>query len=175
MFKHTNNHKMRKAVLGLAIGVASVMVPMGAAAASVPAGYPANSGTLTVNDTTVTAGQAVEVTGDGFAPGAEVALEFRSTPVSLGSASATGGGVLSTTVTIPASASTGTHTIVATGEGAAGGTLVLSAEITVEGAGGGGLAFTGGNTWALAVAALGAMAVGWLLISVTRRPSTTSA
>jgi len=172
MFKLTTNQGRRSAILVLAIGVASVLVPMGVAAAvpaSAPTAYPVTSGSLTVNPSTVKPGDTVHVSGDGFAPGAHVDLELHSTPVSLGGVDADGAGEFSTTVTIPSSTSSGTHTIEATGEAATGGTRVLSAEITVQGSGGA-LAFTGGNTCSLVVAALGAFAVGWLLISVTRRP-----
>jgi hypothetical protein len=58
------------------------------------------------------------------------------------------------------------HTISATGASPAGGTLVLSAEVNVviEGS----LPLTGGSVLALVGAALAAVAVGWLLVVVTR-------
>lgn len=132
--------------------------------------YPPSVANLTVSDSTPGAGQQVSVTGSGFAPGANVVITFESTPVTLATVVADAAGAFTTVVTIPANATPGTHTINATGTGAGGGILVLSAQVTVGGTSGGTLAKTGGNgILPLLLVAAGLVLVGGVLIVSVRR------
>lgn len=138
--------------------------------------YPPSAANLTVSDSTPGAGGQVTVTGTGFAPGANVVITFESTPVTLATVTADAGGAFSTVVTIPANATPGAHTIKATGAGAGGGTLVLSAQVTVGGASGGTLAKTGANgILPLLLVAAGLVLVGGVLIVSVRRRQTPQA
>ena len=135
--------------------------------------YPPNATNLTVSDSTVVPGQKITVTGTGFAPGATVVITFESTPVTLATVAADSGGTFSAVVTIPTNATPGIHTIKATGAGADGGTLVLSAQVTVSGTSGGTLARTGSdNILPLLLVAAGLVLVGGVLIFSVRRRQT---
>ncbi len=135
--------------------------------------YPPSSADLTVSDSTPGVGQQISVAGSGFAPGANVVITFESTPVTLATVAADAGGAFSTVVTIPSNATPGVHTIKATGAGAGGGTLVLSAQVTVGGASGGSLAKTGAdNIFPLLLVAAGLVLVGGVLIVSVRRRGT---
>lgn len=61
------------------------------------------------------AGQTLSVTGTGFAPGEEVAVWLRSTPVLLATGVAGADGRLSLGVTIPAATAAGAHTVTLVG------------------------------------------------------------
>ncbi|MFF7291197.1 endonuclease/exonuclease/phosphatase family protein [Microbacterium sp. NPDC008134] len=67
---------------------------------------------VVLGSTTVVAGGSLKISGAGFNAGAELRLELRSTPVALGSVTASAAGEFSTTVTIPASVAAGAHTLV---------------------------------------------------------------
>lgn len=76
--------------------------------------YPPSSGcSISVSDTTVTAGETVSVTGSGFPANTTVTLTLHSTPAALGTVRTDANGSFRDSVTIPASASAGDHTIVA--------------------------------------------------------------
>ena len=83
---------------------------------------------LSLDDTTVTAGDQITVSGKGFAPGETVRIELRSTPVVIGTATAGPTGAFAARVRIPVDAEGGAHTIVAIG--AASG-ITVSAALTV--------------------------------------------
>ena len=162
---------MRKAIVALA-GVALSLLPGVAGSQE----YPIQTGSLFVSDPTVTPGQAIQISGSGFVPGASVALTLESTQISLGTTAANGAGAIDTTVTIPTSTAPGTHTLKATGAAAGGGTLVLSATITVVGgagapgaAGRGFLAFTGGQVLVAGAIATGLLALGAASLMASRR------
>jgi hypothetical protein len=127
--------------------------------------YPVARDALNVSTTTARPGAPVSISGGGFAPGATIQITIASTPTLLSTVNADGSGSFQTTVVLPSSLEPGIHTLSATGANPAGGTLVLSSQITV----GSGLAFTGSNSLALAVVAFVGIAVGLLAISVTRR------
>lgn len=82
----------------------------------------------------VAAGATVEVSGSGFAAGAELRVELHSTPVELGTATTDGAGAFRASMTIPADTEPGAHTLVVIGDG----DVRASAELTVTAAAGGG-------------------------------------
>jgi hypothetical protein len=95
-----------------------------------PGGFPSEppdgDGPLTVSATTVAPGGSLTIAGDGFVPGEEVPIVFYSEPVLLATATADADGAIEASVTIPADASPGVHTIVAFGE-----EQVLTVQVTV--------------------------------------------
>jgi len=93
--------------------------------------YPPRACGLAIGRNRARPGERLTVTGAGFRPHSTVALEFRSVPVSLGSVDAGADGAFSTSVVIPAGATRGVHTIVATGTGASGQALELTSTVTV--------------------------------------------
>jgi len=112
----------------------------------------------------VTAGQALRVSGSGFAPG-DYDIVLHSTPVTLGTVAVGAGGALAATVTIPAATDPGAHTLLIE----QGGSVVASVALTVSAAGG--LAVTGTNPAPLAALALGLALLGAsvLVIGAGRR------
>ena len=63
----------------------------------------------------LTAGDDVTLSYSGFQPGEQVTLVMRSTPVELGTFTADAAGVVTATVTLPASAEAGSHTLTFSG------------------------------------------------------------
>jgi LPXTG-motif cell wall-anchored protein len=170
---------MLKRTMLAALAVTAALT-LGAAAAG--AQYPPPPNFCTVSDTTPTPGQSITLTCGTYVAGSTVTFTFFSAPVTLGSATADANGVVTATVTIPADATLGEHTITATGPAAAGGTLTNSVGITVVGAGQAGAGtfvpgtFTGalprtGNDSSLPLARAGALllAVGGVLVLAARR------
>jgi hypothetical protein len=88
---------------------------------------------LELSTNVVVAGQTIGVTGQGWAAGSTVTLTFMSSGVTLGTVVANAQGNFSTTVTIPANATLGPHTIQATGPSLANPAvpLTLTASLTV--------------------------------------------
>ena len=120
---------------------------------SVPGEGATSTSVAQVSPTTVAAGQTVTIQAGSFAPNQTVQMQLSTTPpTSLGTAQSDAGGSVSTTATIPASASAGTYRLTITGPGAQGGPHESAATVTV------GLADTGFTSGVLAV--LGALAVG---------------
>jgi LPXTG-motif cell wall-anchored protein len=123
-----------------------------AAAAVVPLsllGPPAGAPQLTGVPAAATPGQALIVSGDGFAGDSTVTFGIYSTAVVLGTTTASASGHVSMSITIPAGYS-GQHSIVAAGIGADGAPLFLRSDITVAapavagtGTAAGTVAFTG--------------------------------
>jgi LPXTG-motif cell wall-anchored protein len=66
---------------------------------------------LQLSAQTVAAGGQVTISGTGFPADAEVAIELRSTPVRVGSATADADGAFRTDVTIPSTTPAGAHTL----------------------------------------------------------------
>lgn len=175
----------------IAVSVAAVMamLTLGAAAAQAQQ-YPVQQGNLQVNDTTVTPGQPVVISGDGCAPNSQVVITFDTTV--LATINANGQGAFSTTVTIPSDASNGQHTLRASCTTPQGGARVLSASLTVSGqtagsttttsttaaptttttaaVGGTGLPRTGASSTApLTAAGIGLVAAGSVAVVASRR------
>jgi hypothetical protein len=123
----------------------------------------APSSNLSLTASSVTAGNTVNVSGNGFKPGTPVDLSLHSTVVELGSAVVDANGHFSKTVVIPASTEAGPHTITAAGVAADGSARNLSISITVVAPTH--LPVSGSNTKrdasiALALIAFGLFAVG---------------
>ncbi|WP_067196067.1 putative Ig domain-containing protein [Microbacterium sp. XT11] len=112
-----------------------------------PDALPSSSdGSLGGVPATVTRGQRLQVTGDGFLPGATVALGIYSTPTALATAVAGDDGSFSATVTVPADQSLGAHTIAASGIGDDGAARLLASGTTVQATGSTGGGSTGGGS-----------------------------
>jgi hypothetical protein len=163
------------AVLTGCVALASVVAaPAGAQV------YPPNGCSLALSVSAANPGQTI-VAGSancspGFAAGATVEITLESDPVHLATVTAGADGQFSTPVTIPEDAKPGSHTVVATGQGANGSTLTISAGLTVasgtagaaEGAAGA-LAFTGSDSLPLVWIALALLTVGTAFVLAVRR------
>ena len=124
--------------------------------------------TLTLSAGSIRAGKDITISGTGFAPGATIAFELHSDPITLGTLTADADGVLQGALRIPASAPAGAHTLVAL----SGTTVLASTALTVTAAAGtgtgsggqtggatapgGGLASTGADT-PIAIVAIGVL------------------
>jgi alpha-L-fucosidase len=107
--------------------------------------YPVGPGITCPEITQV--GGSLSVAGTNWLPESTVVLTFESDPVVVGTPETDSEGAFSTTVTIPADAEAGQHTLTATGRDQNGDPAQASCPITVTaGAGpGGGLPITGTN------------------------------
>lgn len=93
------------------------------------------AGSLTVTPRSAEPGSAITVTGTGYAADTTVTVTFQSAPVTLGTGATESTGSFTGKFMIPRTATPGPHTIRGRGEAPGGGTLVLSASITVTGGG----------------------------------------
>ena len=120
---------------------------------SVPGEGATSTSVAQVSPTTVAAGQTVTIQAGSFAPNQTVQMQLSTTPpTSLGTAQSDASGSVSTTATVPASASPGTYRLTITGPGAQGSPHESAATVTV------GLAETGFMSGVLAL--VGALAIG---------------
>lgn len=117
----------------IALMTAALFAVVGSSYATAQTSEPLSSGTLTAPGTSdgVTVGEAVQVSGSGFAPGSNVSITLESTPVLLRTVTTDGAGAFSTTVEIPRGTTPGRHTLKATGANPAGGLRVLTLEVNV--------------------------------------------
>lgn len=95
---------------------------------------------LELAGTSAVAGGAVVVLGTGFAPGSELRVELRSTPVLLGTVTADGTGSFRVTMTVPADTVPGAHSLVVVDPDG----VETSTPLTVTAAAGGGDPGAGG-------------------------------
>jgi hypothetical protein len=93
--------------------------------------YPPQECGLRLGQSQARPGEDVSVAGDGYRGNSPVAIEFRSVPQNVGSATATGAGSFSTTIRIPTDATVGRHTIAATGVNPDGSARELTADVTI--------------------------------------------
>lgn len=132
--------------------------------------YPPSALGLQLSKTEVTRGESIQITGTCFLANTVVSIEFLPGPVSLGSAQTNAQGTFARTVTIPADATPGAHTIVASD-----GTNRLTATVSVLG-----ITITRGDTSGLprtgaaftipfGIAGVALIAVGTLAVLATRR------
>ncbi len=135
------------------------------------------AGELSVSTTSLAPGESLRVSGDGYAPNAQVTITMFSAPVVLGVTRADATGFFSETVTIPAGTQPGPHRIEARGEAADGGILVLAVTVTVQGSAAAGAGSSAGGTLAgtgLDLAVMAGIAAGLIATGValwmTRRP-----
>ena len=173
---------MAKRILTVIIAVGALL------AVSTPAHsqeYPPPTVGIFLSDSTVFPGQIIIIQAGIYAPGSTETFNFFSQPVLLGTATADASGVATLEATIPANATPGTHTIVASGIAPDGSPLELSTTITVladgadgdgtgvGGAGGasgaGDLPRTGDNSVPIARIGAALLAVGGGLLFITRR------
>lgn len=167
-----NSFLMMAAATALALGAggataaaAAAMSGGGVSAATPYAGTPA-----TVSDTTPAPGQVVTVSGGGFTPNSTVTIVLDPGAAGLGSATASANGVVSATVTIPASSS-GARVIVLSGTASNGSPFILSVAVNV-GAIGSDIPSTGSDALPVLLLAIGATGAGaalWGGVSVRRR------
>lgn len=95
--------------------------------------YPPSEEALAISTSEASPGEAVTVSGGGFAAGSNVTITFESTPVVVGITRADGAGRFTTQVRIPLDATPGMHTLRATGVDPAGHPRVLATAIRVTG------------------------------------------
>lgn len=149
-----------------------VFVTLGSLAGTASAQqYPAETGNLQTDKTVVRPGEPITVTGGGFARNSTVTITFDT--VVLGTTVTRSDGTFSTTVTIPANATPGRHTLAAVGTAPNGASRRLTSSIEVLGTTaqrGGILPRTGnGLTPPLAASAVLLLGVGSVAVVATRR------
>lgn len=143
---------------------------------------PQASGSITLGASTVEAGGTVTIDGSGFEAGLELTVELRSTPVQIGTAQVADDGTFSLTVTIPADTPAGEHTLAVIQPDGAEATAALTVTAAAGGAGDGGagdgvaggaggdgLATTGGDPAPFAVLAALLMMLGAAFVVARRR------
>jgi hypothetical protein len=147
--------------------------------------YPPNQCSLALSVSVAVPGETIISSSancsSGFTAGATVTITLESVPVQLATVTADANGQFSTPITIPGNAELGPHTVVATGQGANGSTLSISAGLTLvsgaEGARGaargGALPFTGSDSLPLVWIALALLTVGTALVLAVRRRAQT--
>jgi len=125
---------------------------------------------LVLGAKSVVQGGSLEVTGRGFGAGEVVTITLHSDPIRLAEITADGTGAFKATVTVPASAPVGAHTLIAEGADSglsASGALQVTA---AAGTGGDGLAGTGGAIPLTLIALfLALLAAGGVLVIRRRR------
>jgi hypothetical protein len=174
---------MRRVVAACALTIVTALglfavLPLSPAGAQV---YPPNRCSLSLSVSAAIPGQTI-VAGSancspGFAAGARVTITLESDPVQLGTVTADADGQFSTPVTIPGDAPSGSHTVVATGQGANGsndeissGLMIMPATAGARAPGtGGALAFTGSDSLPLVWIALALLTVGTAFVLAVRR------
>lgn len=161
------------ATAAAAIGLVLASPAIGAQAQTCPPGgtqYPPSSCEAQVSKSSVAPGGSLTVSGSGYDPSSNVALELNSAPRSLGSATTNSSGSFSKVVTIPSDTPAGQHTIRATGT-SNGAPYELRTIITVSGSG---LPRTGTYIAGLVVLGLVLLAVGGMAVVGSRRRRTTT-
>jgi LPXTG-motif cell wall-anchored protein len=165
---------MVKKVFGVAALVVLALATTASTASAQDGGadYPPATNSITLSDTTVAVGDTVTGQAQTYADGATVAWEQQSTPIALGTVKANSAGVATLTFKVPAGTTPGTHHVVASGIGANGQLLTQSAAIVVSGGTSATVPKTGANsTKPMAEIGVGALALGGLLVLVSRRRS----
>lgn len=147
---------------GTALTTVSITVALDVA---LPGTVPAGDGPLGGVPGAVVPGQVVTVSGDGYLPGASIAIGMYSTPTSLGSATADASGAFSAAVTVPFTAVLGSHTLAATGVSAAGDVRTLVAAVNVTAASGGSGGSVPGASGSGALGATGGTVPWWAVVS----------
>jgi LPXTG-motif cell wall-anchored protein len=143
---------------------------------SLPSGVPTADGSMDSTAGATFRGET-ELSGEGFAPGADVALAIYSTPTVLAVTQANNSGAFQATVTVPADLA-GEHTLVAAGEGPDGQLRYLVLTVTIQGdensgGAGGGLPVTGTTTLTIAVMGGLLLVAGLVVWFAARRRRTT--
>lgn len=152
------------------------------ALSAAPAGaqeYPPDGPSAGVDDTTVTLGGQLTITGSGWQAGSQVTLTLFSEAQTLGTAQVGQDGTFSTTVTVPSDLRPGRHTLRISGTGEDGQPRTEDITLQVEPAAPPddqpprqqppALATTGVNSWLGAAAGLGLLAAGAGALLAARR------
>jgi LPXTG-motif cell wall-anchored protein len=165
---------MTRSLFRTIFAVLAVMMSVVTGASAVNAQeYPLQDGELRVEYggetvSQVRQGDQISISGAGFAPGAEVTVTIESDPVVLGTATADGSGTFSGSFEIPDGFDLGSHTVKATGEGATGGTNILSQGVSVTDENGN-LPRTGSNSMTLTYLGISLLAFGAVVVLATQR------
>ena len=114
-------------------------------------------------------GDLVTLTGKGFAPRASITISFHSNPVNVGKAVTDERGDFSATVSVPDSASAGTHRFEATGRGPTGTITELIATVNIVGVPGSGVISSTQQRLVLTLVAVLIPATTWLALVVLGR------
>ncbi|MGH9157343.1 MAG: hypothetical protein ACRD1K_16230 [Acidimicrobiales bacterium] len=158
-----------------ALAQVSVQVSVSLCTPGVSVQYPPSACAVQLSITAGLLGEVVTVRGAGFAANSTVSIEFRSQPVTIGSARTDAAGTFSTTVTIPPGATPGMHTIASVGVNPDNTLRELTAQFTVLGRTSatpresGGLPRTGGgDTIPLTLAGFGLVTAGTVAVRAAR-------
>jgi hypothetical protein len=153
-----------KRIAGLAGGVLLLLnvLLVGSAFAQ----YPPTAATAEVSDSTVTPGQTITVSGSNWEPGSTVEIRLMSQTFFLGRADVAADGTFSTSVTIPAEVSPGTHVLEVSGTDVNGNPAIATTILTVLGAISAG---TGANLSGSLAILLTLLVVGVAAIVASRR------
>ena len=156
-------------MLGIGLLIATFAAPASAQ-------YPPQEATCGVGDTTLSAGDQLTISGEGWEAGSTIAFTLQPEDVALGSTTANSNGNFSTVLTIPASIQAGPHSIECSGTDVQGQDVVLANDIQILGAGAG-TAFTGSSVdvplWTALAAGL--LILGTVLFVAGRRRTSRSA
>ncbi len=103
-----------------AISLSAMVAALGLwlAAPALAATYPPTAPTATVNDTTVTAGQQVTLSGAKWCPGSKVDITLQPGGIDLGSATVGQDGTFTQPVQVPSNLAPGSYTLVLSGSNA---------------------------------------------------------
>jgi len=157
---------MRPRIVLAVFGVCAITMIVAAPAAR--ASYSSDGG-LSLSNSAPAPGGSTTVTSSGWKPSSEVTITLHSTPVVLATVKADATGSVNAAVTIPSSASTGTHTIELAGTSSAGAPQTMSTPITVEASGGDPLPRTGAAVAALVLVGVVLFVVGSALSTARKR------
>jgi hypothetical protein len=152
----------RRTLVVLAVLSLGTLAWAAAAGAQTTPSYPPNASVLGLTVTAGGPGTSVTVSGSACTPGATVTVTFDGQVIGTTTAGPTG--AFTMTVTIPAGATPGVHTILASGAGCS-----ESATFTVPAVAASGVAFTGANVGGLSAAGAGLALLGAVLVFATRR------
>jgi hypothetical protein len=150
--------------------VAAVAV-LGLGVATPAFAYGPNAPAIGTNTVAAGPGGSVTITGSSFVPGETITFVLHSTPVTLGTTTASATGSFSANLTIPSDTPPGLHTLIATGSTGDSSTT----EITVTGGTATvavatpDLPFTGADIAAVSGVGAVALAVGGMLLLAGRR------
>lgn len=156
---------------GLVVAIASLLV-----LTAVPASaqdYPPEAATCAVSVTTPALGEAIEVECSGWMPNGEVDVSIFSQHRHLGTLQVDANGEVTGTVTIPSDLAPGDHTLRFSGINAQGEQQHVDIALTVQEAGGPGLAATGMNSGTGVGLGVGLLGAGAAAVYVARRRQAT--
>jgi hypothetical protein len=147
---------------GICLGTALFICAANGAPTPPAEGPPPADGALSINGQQrpleLSVGDRIEVSGDGFAAEANVTVAAYSAPTVLDEFVATDDGTAVTTIEVPDLP--GAHTLVMIGNDPAGGSHVLSLDVTIAGPPDGALPATGTSIGLIVATGIGAVLLG---------------